>query len=151
MSSKYKLCTIYWINSKKKKTKKLPDLWLLNLCIDIHVYVNFSIKYVRFKYLLKYYDFGRRKILIYIKKIPKHLHCLNINSSIKFLFLFFSDTIFFLNFEVSFQAKKKIQKNIKVFVMLMYHNIFVNSFAIYLQQKILLYLRIKQFRQYIKK
>lgn len=132
MSSKYKLCTIYWINSKKKKTKQ-PDLWLLNLCIDIHVYVNFSIKYVQFKYLLKYYDFGRKKILIYIKKFQNIYTVLNINSSIKFLFLFFSDTIFFLNFEVSFQAKKKNQKNIKVIVMLMYHNKFVNIFAIYMQ------------------
>lgn len=109
MSSKYKLCTIYWINSKKKKTK-LPDLWLLNLCIDIHVYVNFSIKYVQFKYLLKYYDFGRKKILIYIKKFQNIYTVLNINSSIKFLFPFFSDTIFFLNFEVSFQAKIKFKR-----------------------------------------
>lgn len=105
MSSKYKLCTIYWINSKKK-TKKLPDLWLLNLCIDIHVYVNFSIKYVQFKYLLKYYDFGRKKILIYIKKFQNIYTVLNINSSIKFLFLFFSDTIFFLNLKYHFKQKK---------------------------------------------
>lgn len=130
MSSKYKLCTIYWINSQKKNQ---PDLWLLNLCIDIHVYVNFSIKYVQFKYLLKYYDFGRKKILIYIKKYQNIYTVLNINSSIKFLFLFFSDTIFFLNFKESFQATTKIQKNIKVFVMLMYHNKFVNIFAIYQQ------------------
>lgn len=90
MSSKYKLCTIYWINSKKKKKKKLPDLWLLNLCIDIHVYVNFSIKYVQFKYLLKYYDFGRKKKLIHIKKNPKHLHCIKHKFiyQISFSFLF---------------------------------------------------------------
>lgn len=129
MSSKYKLCTIYWINSKKKNQQ---DLWLLNLCIDIHVYVNFSIKYVQFKYLLKYYDFGRKKTLIYIKKFQNIYTVLNINSSIKFLFLFFSDTIFFLNLKYHFK-QKKIQKNIKVIVMLMYHNKFVNIFAIYMQ------------------
>lgn len=111
MSSKYKLCTIYWINSKKNK-KKIPDLWLLNLCIDIHVYVNFSIKYVRFKYLLKYYDFGKKKFDIY-KKIPKHLHCIKHKfiHQISFSFLFRHNL--FINFEVSFQAKKKNSKEYK--------------------------------------
>lgn len=74
--------------------------------------------------------FWKKKNFDIYKKIPKHLHCIKHKfiHQISFSFLFRHN--FSLNFEVSFQATKKIQKNIKVFVMLMYHNIFVNIFPI---------------------
>lgn len=132
MSSKYKLCTIYWINSKKKNKKTTRSMavelvhWHTCIC-------KFFNKICAVQIFTQILWFWKKKVLIYIKKFQNIYTVLNINSSIKFLFLFFSYTIFFLSFKVSFQAKKKIQKNIKVIVMLMYHNRFVNIFAIYMQ------------------
>lgn len=129
MSSKYKLCTIYWINSQKKKTTRSMAVELVHWHTCIGKFINKICAVQTFTQILW---FWRKKILIYIKKFQNIYTVSNINSSIKFLFLFFSDTIFFLNLKYHFK-QKKIQKNIKVIVMLMYHNKFVNIFAIYLQ------------------
>lgn len=77
---------------------------LMHNSFDIYMHVNLPIKYDQFidKYLLKYYDFGKRALYIYIH-----------SSYFSFFLGGGEDTISFLNFEVSFQAKNKFKSQNK--------------------------------------
>lgn len=131
MSSKYKLCTIYWINSKKTKNKTTRSMavelvhWHTCIC-------KFFNKICAVQIFTQILWFWKKKNFDIYKKIPKHLHCIKHKFIHQISFSFLKDTIFFLILKYHFK-QKKIQKNIKVIVMLMYHNKFVNIFAIYLQ------------------
>lgn len=132
MSSKYKLCTIYWINSKKKKQKKTTRSMAVEL-VHWHTCIcKFFNKICAVQIFTQILWFWKKKKLIYIKKFQNIYTVSNINSSIKFLFLFFSDTICLLILKYHFKPKKKIQKNISV-CNVNDHNKFVNIFAIYQQ------------------
>lgn len=129
MSSKYKLCTIYWINSQKNKPTRSMAVELVHWHTCICKFFN---KICAVQIFTQILWFWKKKNFDIYKKIPKHLHCIKHKFIHQISFSFLKDTIFFLILKYHFK-QKKIQKNIKVIVMLMYHNKFVNIFAIYLQ------------------